>query len=349
MKIEKNVLGKIEGKNVFAFDLSNDKGISVRLTDLGAQTLSIKVPDKNNNIDDITLHYSDLKDIYENPRSFGAIIARNANRIANAKFNLNGIEYILDDNNGGNNLHSGYDNFHKKICQSKIIENDNFLSIEFFYHFKDMEQAFPGDADFRVIYTLDNDNSLTINYKMISNKDTIFNPTSHIYWNLLGHKTNDIMGHTVKIFAEEYTPINNNLIPNGIEKVEGTPLDFYSKEKCISCGIDDSFTQIKIAGGFDHNFLIKDFDGKEKLVAKVYEPTTKRELRVYSDREGLQFYSGNFIGDILNGKDGASYNRRAGFCLETQHVPNAINNPNYISPVIKAGVLASTSTRFQFL
>lgn len=348
MKVKQKVLGEITGKKVQEYILTNDNGMEVSLTELGAQVLAIKVPNKAGKFEDVTLHYRNIDNIVENPLFFGAIVARCANRIANAKFTLNAQEYILSNNNNGNNLHSGIDYFHKKICKSQFGEGKDSSFVEFSYTFKHLEQGFPGDADFKVKYILSNDNSLRITYTMISSADTIFNPTAHIYWNLAGHNTNNIMDHVVQIFADKYTPINDKLIPTGVETVIGTPLDFCTKEKRIGDDINDTFEQIKLAGGFDHNFAINNFDNTERKVAQVYEPTSGRLLQIFTDLEGIQFYSGNFIKDYYEGKDGARYNYRGGFCLETQHFPNAINNPNFVSPVIKANTEAKTSTLYKF-
>ena len=349
MNSKREVIGEINGVEIQKYTISNDLGMEVELCELGGQCLAIRVPDKSGKIDDITLHYKSLNDIYENPYFFGAIVARNANRIDNAKFNIDGVDYELTNNDNGNNLHSGNDYFNKKIVLSSRELIDGGQYVEFSYIFKHMEQGYPGEADFKIRYTLNNRNELKITYSMICSRKTIFNPTAHIYWNLGGHKKGNIFDHELKLYASQFTPINEKLIPHGFQSVVDTPLDFFTKPKMMSEGIDDQNEQIRLAGGFDHNFVIDGYDGTSRLAAEVYEKTTGRKMQVFTDLPGIQFYSGNFIKDTYEGKEGARYDFRSGFCLETQYFPNAMNNyPEYQTPVIEANKYVKTTTTYAF-
>lgn len=348
MNIERIKFAELNGKEIYKYVLSNDNKMKASFLSLGGICYEIFVPDKDGNVEDITLHYSKIEDIYDNPCHFGSIIARYGNRIANAKINIDGKEYKLVDNDNGNNLHSGPDFFHRHILDAKEIKNEDTVGVTFSYKFKDMEQGYPGNMDFSITYTLNNNNELKLVYKAKSDKKTVFNTTSHTYFNLSGHKKGNLEDILVKLEGDKFTAVNDKLIPEGIQCVRDTVFDFYSNFRRLTDGADDDNIQIKRAGGFDHNFAIKMYDGKIRKVATAMDDKNGRIMEVFSDLEGIQLYCGNFIKDYHEGKEGMHYGKRSGFCLETQHFPNSVNDNRFISPIIEANKEYQTTTIFKF-
>lgn len=347
MKIEKSKYGIFKGNEITAYKLTNDNGMYATFINLGGINTEIVVKDKNGKFVDVALQYKDIDALDENIGNLGAIVARNANRIANALANISGVEYKLVDNNNSNNLHSGPDLFHKKVLDAVTSEGNGEVSVEFSYKFKDMEQGFPGNMDFKIKYTLNNTNELKLRYEAISDKDTIFNPTFHGYFNLAGHDYGTIYSHKIKIHADNYTSVNEVLIPESVDKVRGTVFDF-TNFKYMNDGIDDPCEQIKRGKGFDHNFALNDYDGTFKKAVEVVEDNTGIKMDVYTDLPGMQFYAGNALNPKCVGKSGKMYVKRGGFCLESQYFPNAINDGRFISPLLKAGVKKVTNTSYRF-
>lgn len=342
MDIQSKKIGTYNNKDIIFYTLDNSK-MSATFTNLGGTNISIKINNR-----DIMLSYDTIDKLAEDPCFFGAIIARSGNRIAKANAKISGKDYKLTDNDNGNNLHSGNDYFHNKILDVETCEKEDEVYIEFSYKFKDMEQGYPGNMDFSVRYTLTKNNELKITYKAKSDKDTIFNPTWHGYFNFEGHNKSDIGNHEIKLECDEFTYVSDVLIPEKLEKVEGTPLDFRNFRH-MNDKIDDDYIQIKRAGGFDHNFAINGYNGKDTcLAATVKEKNSNITMKVYTDLPGIQFYSGNFIDTPYAGKENAKYIKRGGFCLETQCFPNAINDDRFVSPLLKAGVEKEIHTIYKF-
>lgn len=345
--IEKKV-GTYKNQDIYFYTLKNKNGMEATFTNLGGTNVSIKVKTKSGELRDIMLAYDEIDKLAEDPCFFGAIIARNGNRIARATATIAGKDYKLDDNDNGNNLHSGLDYFHNKVLDVEKGESNSEDYIIFKYKFKDMEQGYPGNMDFSVRYKLTSDNELKITYKAKADKDTIFNPTWHGYFNFAGHGYGKLDTHEIKLEADEFTYVSNVLIPEKLEKVAGTALDFTSFRNMFD-RIDDEYVQIVRAGGFDHNFAIKDYDGKMRLAATVKEKTSGLKMEVYTTLPGIQFYSGNFIDVPYVGKENVKYVKRGGFCLETQCFPNAVNDDRFVSPIIKAGVEKELNTIYKFI
>lgn len=348
MHIEKSLYGRLRDKDIYAYKLINDNDMSVTFLNLGGTNISLIVKGKDGKARDIVLQYKDVEHIEECPCFFGVIVARNANRIKDAMAKISSVDYKLDDNDKGNNLHSGKDYFHNKILNAKTFEDKDEVSVEFSYTFKDMEQGYPGNMDFRVRYILNNNDELKIRYEATSDKDTIFNPTWHSYFNLCGHDYGKIDTHKIKIEASKYTYVSDKLIPEKLEEVKGTPLDFYIDFRYMNDKIDDNDIQIQRGGGFDHNFCIDKYDGKMNLIATVKEDISGINMQVFSEMPGVQFYSGNSIKAPYKGKDNATYVRRGGFCLETQYFPNAINDERFVSPLLKSGEKKVLNTIYKF-
>jgi len=313
--------------------IRNDR-IEVSITTYGGAITSLKTPDRNGTPGEIVLSYESLDDYVRNPRYFGALIGRHANRIARGRFSLNGVEYQLPCNNGANHLHGGFHGFDKRVWS--VREDGNTLHLTYFS--KDGEESYPGNLTASVDYTL-HDNVLRIDYRATTDRDTIVNLTNHSYFNLRGAGT--IMDHELTLNADNFTPVSKDLIPTGeIKPVEGTPMDF-RKAKAIGSDLSD-------AGGYDHNFVLNDWDRSLNLAARLYEATTGRVLEILTTEPGIQFYSGNFLDGSLIGKNAVAYEKHTGLCLEPQHFPDAPNHPNFPSTVLRPGEEYQHTSAYRF-
>lgn len=354
VKAKKEEFGKIQDKTIYKYTLENNNKMKVSFLSIGGTNYEIVVPDKNGNLVDVSLQYRDIFDIFDNHGSLGAIVSRNCNRIEAGIAKINGAEYKLEVDAKNNNLHSGPDVFRKKIVEGVIEEGGGKASVTFNYHFKDMEQGFPGEMDFSIKYTLDDDNNLYLHYEGVSDKDSIFNPTSHIYFNLSGHDKNDLSCHSIMINAKKYCEVKENLIPKDEKEVKDTVFDF-NNEKNIVEAIKDGLTndsQVKLCKGFDHCFIIDKNSYKNdnmNLVARAHANDTNITMEVYSDSVAVQFYTANAVAGGNEGKTGEKYQNQGAFCLETEFVPNAINDNRFDSPLIKASVKKEFTTILKFL
>lgn len=332
-----------EGKEVTLFTLENKNGMRADFIDFGANIVRLFVPDQNGKLDDIVLGFDDVAGYEENGCFFGSFIGRHGNRIGNAEFQLNGVTYELEKNDGDNNLHGGTPGYNKVMYKAETTDN----SVSFSRTSPDMEQGYPGNLDICVTYTLTDDNELKISYQAKTDKDTLCNVTNHSYFNLKGHDGGTITDHKVWIRANGFTETSDDLIPNGnIIDVTGTPMDFRT-EKTIAQDIEADYKPLKIAGGYDHNFVLEKETGKMEKVAELSEETTGRRMEVYTDLPGMQLYTGNFIVKE-DGKDGTEYTKRTGVCFETQFFPNSVNVPSFESCVLKAGDTFTSSTVYRF-
>lgn len=349
MAYEKKVFGELpDGRQVTEYTLTNESGVSASFIDLGGTWVSMMVPDLEGQMEDVVLGYDKLEHYMKNPPHFGAPIGRNANRIGGAKFSLNGITYPLAVNNGPNNLHSGPDLYHSRLWEVQVEEEEIGTVISFSLNSPDGDQGYPGNADITVTYTLTPDNSLILNYHMISDADTVANFTNHSYFNLAGHKHGFIMDQRVWIDADGFTITDEVLIPTGeIVPVEGTPMNFRVM-KAIGGEIEADYQPLKIAGGYDHNWVLNHPAGEVSLAAKAVDDKSGRVMEVYTDLPGMQFYTANFLIPELPGKGGAVYEKRSAYCFETQYYPDAVNIPSFPSPVLKAGEEYKTTTVYKF-
>jgi aldose 1-epimerase len=317
------------GEDVYLYTLANKNGVEVSITNFGGAITSIKAPDRNGVFADVVLGYDTLDDYVKNPRYFGALIGRYANRIAGGKFSLNGVAYQLAQNNGANHLHGGTQGFDKRVWDSAEIESGVILE----YFSKDGEENYPGDLDVAVTYSLNDQNELRIEYQANTDKDTIVNLTNHSYFNLAGHGT--ILDHELTLHADSYTPVSDDLIPTGEIRSVDENMDF-RKGRAIA------------HGGYDHNFVLQDQDGSLRLVARLREPVSGRVMEVLTTQPGIQFYSGNFLDGSLIGKGGVAYQKYAALCLETQHYPDSPNHPNFPSTVLRPGETYNEITVYKF-
>lgn len=324
-----------DGVDVYLFTLTNRHGLEVSIINYGGAITSLKVPDRNGEFGDIVLGYETLDDYVRNPRYLGALIGRHANRIAQGKFSLSGADYQLEQNNGANHLHGGFNGFDKRVWDA-IEENGLRLT----YLSKDGEAGYPGNLTATVVYTLSDDNELGIQYQATADQDTIVNLTNHAYFNLKGEGT--ILDHELMFDADSFTPVSSDLIPTGeIKSVDGTAMDF-RRSKQIG-------TEISLIGGYDHNYVLNDYDGSLRSVGRLYEATTGRIVEIFTTQPGIQFYSGNFLDGSLVGKDGRAYHKYAGLCLEPQHFPDAPNHSNFPSTILRAGEEYKEVTVLRFL
>ena len=335
-----------DGTPVTLYTLTNAHGLEATITNFGGIVVSLKTPDRTGKMGDVVLGFETLEPYFTNTPHFGALIGRYGNRIGQAKFTLDGKEYTLAKNNGENSLHGGTVGFHKKVWTARPATRKDGQAIELTYVSKDMEEGFPGTLTSTVVYTLTDNDELRIEYSAKTDKPTIVNLTNHSYFNLAG--TGDILKHEMMLDADRFTPVDAGLIPTGeLKPVQGTPFDF-RKATAIGARIDAADDQIKKGGGYDHNWVLNGKMGTMHLAARVSEPTTGRTMEVTTTEPGVQFYTGNFLDGTLKGKGGTVYNKRAGFCLETQHFPDSPNKPAFPSTVLRPGATYSTTTVYKF-
>lgn len=333
-KIIKKHLPSTSGEEVCLFTLTNQHGVEVSIMNYGGAITSLKVPDRNGRFGDIVLGYDTLEEYVRNPRYLGALIGRHANRIALGKFSLNGVDYQLEQNNGANHLHGGFNGFDKRVWKAT---EDNGLRLTYFS--KDGEAGYPGNVTTTVIYSLSDDNALGIDYQATTDQDTIVNLTNHAYFNLKGEGT--ILDHELTLDADNFTPVSEDLIPTGeIKSVHGSAMDFRQSKQIGS--------EISLIGGYDHNFVLNAYDGSLRSVGRLYEETTGRAVEILTTQPGMQFYSGNFLDGSLVGKKGVAYQKYAGLCLEPQHFPDAPNQPKFPSTILRAGERYHQITVFRF-
>ncbi len=334
---------KGEETSLYIFENANH-GV-MKVSDHGATLVSLLVPDKEETIRDVVLGYDEASEYEKHTCYFGATVGRNGNRIDNARFVIEGKEYKLTPNESEHNLHSGPNGFERVLWEVKgHTEN----SITFYHLSKEEEQGFPGDLEVEVTYTLTEDNAVEISYQGKADKTTVMNFTNHSYFNLGGHDSGTVKKQKLQILADSYNPVKDRKsIPTGeIAPVEGTPMDF-RKMKAIGQDIEADFEQLKFTGGYDHNYVLSETSGEMKVMARAFCEETGIAMEASTECCGVQLYVGNFIGD-QTGKGGAAYCSRCGFCLESQFYPNAVNQENFPSPVVKAGEIFTTKTVYRF-
>ena len=334
-----------DGREVYAYTLSNANGMSAKIIDYGAILVSLMVPDQNGVAEDVVLGYDSMEGYFANGSFFGATIGPRANQIGGASFEIDGTTYEIDDNDGGNNLHSHKENgYHKQLWTASAGTD----SVTFTLEGRDGEMGFPGNKKVSVTYSLSEDNALKLSYHVSADKNTIVNMTNHTYFNLAGHKAGKIEDHLLRLAASCYAPTVPGSIPTGeIAPVAGTHFDF-TKKKPIGQDINADFEQLKLGQGYDHNFVIDGADGTLREFAEVEDPKSGRKMKAYTDLPGVQFYAGNCITEET-GKDNAAYGPRTGFCLETQYYPDTIHHANFPSAVFGPARDYESVTVYRFL
>ncbi|MCX5644290.1 MAG: galactose mutarotase [Phycisphaerae bacterium] len=332
-----------EGEEVSLYTLTSTKGLRARITNYGAILVSLEVPDRHGKLDDITLGFESLDKYIEQKVYFGATVGRFANRIGNARFVLDGVEYKLAANNGPNHLHGGLQGFDKVVWKPvEVTGGEDRAWVKLTYLSKDGEEGYPGNLQCTVTYTLTNDNELRIDYEAQTDKKTVLNLTNHTYWNLAGQGTGEILRHELMLEATRFTIVDKTLIPVGITaSVVDTPLDFLAPRN-----IGARIRQLN--NGYDHNFVLNGKPGAMKSCARVYEHTSGRIMEIATTEPGVQLYTGNFLDDSIIGKGGKVYGKRTGFCLETQHYPDSPNKPSFPSTVLEPGQRFASTTVHKF-
>ncbi|MFO7447392.1 MAG: aldose epimerase family protein [Ignavibacteriaceae bacterium] len=348
--IEKTFYGKLpDGHEVFSFSLKNEAGTQVNIINYGAIVTHLFVKDKDGIAADIVQGYDSLEGYINDQSFFGTIVGRYGNRIDGGKFSLDGNEYQLSVNSNGNHLHGGFTGFYKALWNAEPIESEAGPALKLTLTSPDGDEGYPGTLSMTVIYTLTNDNELKIEYEGTTDKTTILNPTHHSYFNLTGNLNTTILDHELTIDADSYTPVDSTLIPTGeLSPVKSTPMDF-TKPTLIGLNIDADFQQLKLAGGYDHNWVLNNYEkGKIRKVVSLYEPKTGRVMEVLTDQPGMQFYSGNFLNGNVKGKNGAAYEFRTALCLEAQHYPDSPNQPEFPSVILRPGEIYKQTTIYKF-
>jgi len=339
--ITEKPFGNYYNAPVTEYTLTNSSGMQASILNYGGTITKLMVPDRNGKMGDVVLGfetfggYMQKKDPY-----IGALVGRYANRIANAKFTMDGKTYKLAPNNFGNSLHGGNVGFDKVIWNTEKIGDS---SLKLTYQSKDGEEGYPGNLNVQVIYTLGADNSLKIDYTATTDQATPVNLTNHSYFNLSAGKDSTVLDHVLKLDADKYTPVNDQLIPTGqIANVKGTPLDF-TTPKAIGKDIGS------VKGGFDHNWILNKRGTELQEAATVYDPGSGRYMEVLTTQPGIQFYSGNFLnGDLQLTKEGQIYIPHSGLCLETQHYPDSPNEPSFPNTILRPGETYRQTTVYKF-
>jgi len=345
MTVEESVFGKMaDGTPVKLYVLKNPKGMVVKVMEYGLIITELRTPDRQGKLGNVVLGFDNLDRYLKGHPFFGAIAGRVANRIANAKFTLDGKEYTLAKNNGPHHIHGGLQGFDNKVWKSRPLPcTARAAAVEFTYLSPDGEEGYPGNLSVTVTYTLTDENELRIDYRATTDQATPVNLTNHSYFNLAG--SGDITGHELTLEADRYTPADEGLIPTGeIASVKGTPLDF---TKPTPIGARMSQTGLKPAG-YDHNFVLNGGGKSLALAARVYEPASGRVMEMSTTEPGVQLYTANHMDGSITGVGGVAYPRHGGFCLETQHYPDSINKPNFPSVVLRPGQTYQTTTAFRF-
>ena len=314
----------------------------------GATIVACRTADRHGEFADIALGFERPEDYLERSPYFGAAIGRYANRIANARFILDGQTYALTANEGNHHLHGGLMGFDKHVWRAQCISDRDGSSVVVSRTSAAGEEGYPGNLDVTIMYTLSHRDELSIRYHATTDAPTPVNLTHHTYFNLRGEGDGDVRGHHLTLAASAYTPVTEALIPTGVAAaVDGTPFDFRTPVP-IGERIDADDTQLRYGGGYDHNFVLDEWDGTLHEVATVWEPTTGRTLDVATTEPGVQFYSGNRLHGNLIGKAGRAYDRHAGFCLEPQHYPDSPNQPTFPSTILRPGRRYVSTTVYRF-
>ncbi|HZJ19241.1 MAG TPA: aldose epimerase family protein [Pricia sp.] len=337
---------KVDGKPVKLYWLKNGD-LQMAMTNYGGRIVGLWTPDKNGKMTDVIIGRGSIKAYVDGPESyFGATIGRVGNRIAKGKFKVEGKEYSIKPNNNANALHGGENGFQDKVWDA---DQTNDYTLVLHYTSPDGEEGFPGELDAKVTYSLIDDHTLKIEYEATTDKTTVVNLTNHSYFNLNGEDSGSILDHKMQIFAEEFTPVDEGLIPIGeLKKVEETPFDFTSPHT-IGERIDMDNEQLKFGGGYDHNFVLGSQRGNGmNYAAKAVGDQSGILMQVYTEEPGVQFYTGNFMDSKNALKSGAKDDNRTAFCLETQHFPDAPNHPDFPSIELKPGDTYHTVTEYSF-
>ena len=341
MTIARTHFGKIDNKEVFLYTMENMNGIRISITNYGGIVTSIKMPDRHGKPGDIVLGYDSLDQYVANSPYFGALVGRYANRISKGKFRLGGKDYQLAVNNGRNSLHGGNKGFDKVVWDAEEMNDSLVQGLILTYSSPDGEEGYPGNLKVKATYSLNDHNEFKLVIEAESDKPTPVNLCNHTYFNLSEADTS-VLGHNLTLYANHYTPVNEELIPTGaLLPVAKTPMDF-NNSQLVGAGID------KVKGGYDHNYVLTKKPGELKMAAQLYDARTGRQLEILTTQPGIQFYSGNFLDGTIKGKGGKVYQKYYGLCLETQHFPDSPNQPSFPNTILKPGDKFMETTIYRF-
>ncbi|NWC86924.1 galactose mutarotase [Pseudomonas reactans] len=341
-----------DGTAVEQYILRNSHGMQATVITYGGVLQSLKVPDKHGKVEDVVLGFDDVQGYQSGTAFFGATIGRFGNRLAGGAFELDGKRYQVPLNDGPNSLHGGAQGFDKHVWKATPVKAKDSVGVTLTYLSKDGEMGFPGNLKTEVTYRLNDNNELHIDYKATTDKPTVLNLTNHSYFNLAGAGNGDILKQIATLHASHYTPVNATLIPTGeLAPVKDTPMDFL-KPTPIGQHIKDDHPQLKFAepkqGGFDFNWALDNKGDVKQLAAEVHDPESGRRLQLFTTEPGVQFYTSNFLDGSVKGKAGKTYQHWSGFTLETQHFPDAPNQPNFASTRLNPGQTYTQNTVFKF-
>ena len=334
-----------DGTTIDLYRCTNRSGMEMAVTNFGATLVSCRTPDRHGGLADVVLGFTDVQGYVAASTYFGATIGRYANRIANARFVLDGRTYAVANNDGPHHLHGGRRGFDKAVWTAEHVDDS---SVRFALSSPDGEEGYPGRLAVRVTYGLSDANEITIAYEAHTDKATPVNLTHHSYFNLRGEGIGDVLDHHVLIRARAYTPVCEGLVPTGdIAPLQGTPLEFASPTR-IGLRIDTAHPQLRYAEGYDHNYVLDGAAGELRTVATVAEHESGRTLAVATTEPGLQFYTGNFLDGTIASKSGGRYARRGGLCLEPQHFPDSPNQPQFPDTILRPGERFASRTVLAF-
>jgi len=345
--VEKTSYGTTkDGQAVDLYTLTNAKGVVAKIMTYGALLTELHVPDRAGQLADVVLGFKTLQGYEGDHPYFGATVGRVANRIAKGRFRLGGQEYTLAVNNGPNHLHGGLKGFDKRVWKAQTVSAPGGVAVKFTYTSADMEEGYPGALTATVLYTLTNSNELRLDYTAATDKPTIVNLTNHSYFNLAGDGQGTILDHELTIMADRYTPVDDTLIPTGeIASVRGTVMDF---NRATPIGARIAEVPGPAPGGYDHNYVLSHGGGVLAMSATARDPKSGRLMEVLTTEPGVQLYTGNFLDGSLTGKAGVAYQKHFGFCLETQHFPDSINQPAFPPVVLQPGRTFKSTTVYRF-
>ncbi len=332
MDLQQEIFGTTtDGVDIEKITISNDNGITASVISFGAILASLRLPDRNGRTEEVTLGFDTLRGYISDVWFFGSTIGRYANRIAQGRFNLDGVEYQLARNSPPSHLHGGNGGFNKVVWRTETQVNRDSIDVVFSYLSTDGEEGYPGNLSTKVAYTLNNQNELTISYQAETDKASPINLTNHTYWNLKGIGSGNVLDHELTLNADRYLPTDDDRIPTGeIGSVFDTPMDF-TRPVTIGTRID----QVK-GGGYNHCYVVNKENDSLGLAARVQEPKNGRAMEVHTTEPGIQFYTGHFL-ENYRGAGGIIFNKYDGFCLEAQHFPNSVNEPRFPSTILRPG------------
>ncbi|MEV7448863.1 MULTISPECIES: aldose epimerase family protein [Streptomyces] len=337
-----------DGTKVHSWSLANG-GTRMKVLSYGGVVQSLEVPDRRGRLANVSLGFRSLDDYVASSPYFGALIGRYGNRIGKGRFTLDGRTYQVDVNDGENSLHGGAQGFDKRVWDVEPFTKGADVGLHLHLTSRDGEMGYPGTLRVKVTYTLTRYGDWRIDYAATTDKPTVVNLTSHVYWNLAGEGSGSIEGHRLKIDGSRYTPVDAGLIPTGEQaRVAGTPFDF-RRAKTVGEDLRTAHQQLLYGQGFDHNWVLdKGISPRPEWAATLQDPSSGRTLRIATTEPGLQFYSGNFLDGTLVGTGGRVYRQGDGLCLETQHFPDSPNRPSFPSTVLRPGQTYRSTTVHSF-